>query len=41
MAFKQIADQTNGFFIPSVSLFGPGCAKEIGNKAIDLGAKKL
>ncbi|WP_151977012.1 iron-dependent methanol dehydrogenase [Acinetobacter soli] len=40
MAFKQIADQTNGFFIPSVSLFGPGCAKEIGNKAIDLGAKK-
>jgi len=40
MAFKNIADQTNGFYIPCVSLFGPGCAKEIGNKARDLGAKK-
>ena len=30
MAFKNIADQTNGFYIPCVSLFGPGCAKEIG-----------
>ncbi|AZN66941.1 iron-dependent methanol dehydrogenase [Acinetobacter haemolyticus] len=40
MAFKNIADQTNGFYIPCVSLFGPGCAKEIGIKAQNLGAKK-
>jgi len=40
MAFKNIADQTNGFYIPCVSLFGPGCAKEIGGKAQNLGAKK-
>ncbi|MDU6055555.1 MAG: L-threonine dehydrogenase [Acinetobacter sp. GWC1_38_13] len=40
MAFKNIADQTNGFYIPCVSLFGPGCAKEIGTKAQNLGAKK-
>lgn len=40
MAFKQIADHTNGFYIPCVSLFGPGCSKEIGNQAKDLGAKK-
>ncbi len=40
MAFKNIADQTNGFYIPCVSLFGPGCAKEIGMKAQNLGAKK-
>ncbi|VWX29493.1 hypothetical protein ENHY17A_110006 [Moraxellaceae bacterium 17A] len=40
MAYKQISDQTSGFFIPSVSLFGPGCVKEVGSKAKDLGAKK-
>lgn len=40
MAFKQIADQTNGFYIPCVSLFGPGCSKEIGTQAKNLGAKK-
>ena len=40
MAFKNIADQANGFYIPCVSLFGPGCAKEIGIKAQNLGAKK-
>ena len=40
MAFKNIADKTNGFYIPCVSLFGPGCAKEIGTKAQNLGAKK-
>lgn len=40
MAFKHLADQTNGFYIPCVSLFGPGCVKEIGNKAKSLGAKK-
>lgn len=41
MAFKNIADQTNGFYIPCVSLFGPGCSKEIGAKAQNLGAKKV
>ena len=40
MAYKQISDQTSGFFIPCVSLFGPGCVKEVGSKAKDLGAKK-
>lgn len=40
MAFKNLADQTNGFYIPCVSLFGPGCAKEVGAKAQNLGAKK-
>ncbi|KAF1022003.1 MAG: Alcohol dehydrogenase 2 [Acinetobacter bereziniae] len=40
MAFKNIADQTNGFYIPCVSLLGPGCAKEVGTKAQNLGAKK-
>ena len=40
MTFKNIADQTNGFYIPCVSLFGPGCAKEVGAKAQNLGAKK-
>ncbi|OTG82254.1 iron-dependent methanol dehydrogenase [Acinetobacter sp. ANC 4648] len=40
MSFKNIADQTNGFYIPCVSLFGPGCAKEVGAKAQNLGAKK-
>ena len=40
MAFKNISDQTNGFYIPCVSLFGPGCAKKIGIKAQNLGAKK-
>ncbi len=40
MALKSLADQTNGFYIPCVSLFGPGCAQEIGNKAKNLGAKK-
>lgn len=40
MAYKQIADHTNGFYIPCVSLFGPGCSKDIGIKAKNLGAKK-
>lgn len=40
MTFKPIADHTNGFYIPCVSLFGPGCSKEIGNQAKELGAKK-
>ena len=40
MAFKNIADQTNGFYIPCVSLFFFFFAKEIGTKAQNLGAKK-
>ncbi|WP_321530063.1 iron-containing alcohol dehydrogenase [uncultured Desulfuromonas sp.] len=38
MAF---ADQTYGFFIPTVSLMGVGCAKETGDQAKALGASKL
>ncbi|MBP6114369.1 MAG: iron-containing alcohol dehydrogenase [Acinetobacter sp.] len=41
MAFKNISDQTNGFYIPCVSLFGPGCSKEVGERAHNLGAKKV
>ena len=41
MAFKNISDQTNGFYIPCVSLFGPGCSKEVGERAHNLGAKKI
>lgn len=41
MTFKNISDQTNGFYIPCVSLFGPGCSKEIGIRAQNLGAKKV
>ncbi len=37
---KILQIKTNGFYIPCVSLFGPGCAKEIGGKAQNLGAKK-
>ena len=40
MAFKNLADKTNSFYIPCVSLFGPGCAKEVGSRAQNLGAKK-
>lgn len=40
MAFKNIAEHTNGFYIPSVSLFGPGCSKEVGIRAQGIGAKK-
>ena len=41
MAFKNISDQTNGFYIPCVSLFGPDCSKEVGERAHNLGAKKV
>jgi alcohol dehydrogenase len=36
-----LADQTYGFFIPTVSLMGVGCAKETGAQAKALGASKL
>ena len=36
-----LADQTFGFFIPTVSLMGVGCSKEAGPQAKALGATKL
>jgi alcohol dehydrogenase len=36
-----LADQTFGFFIPTVSLMGVGCAKETGAQAKALGATNL
>jgi alcohol dehydrogenase len=39
--FMALADQTYGFFIPTVSLMGVGCAKETGAQAKALGASKL
>jgi alcohol dehydrogenase len=36
-----LADQTYGFFIPTVSLMGVGCSKETGPQAKALGATKL
>jgi alcohol dehydrogenase len=36
-----LADQTYGFFIPTVSLMGIGCAKETGERAKSLGAKHM
>jgi alcohol dehydrogenase len=36
-----LADQTYGFFIPTVSLMGIGCAKDAGSQAKALGATKL
>jgi alcohol dehydrogenase len=36
-----LADQTFGFFIPTVSLMGVGCSKETGDQAKALGAKNL
>jgi alcohol dehydrogenase len=40
MPVVNLADTTFGFFIPSVTLIGPGCSKEVGAKAAELGAKK-
>jgi alcohol dehydrogenase len=40
MPVVNLAETTYGFFIPSVTLMGPGCAKEVGPKAKELGAKK-
>ena len=36
-----LADQTFGFFIPTVTLLGVGCSKEAGEQAKALGASKL
>ncbi|MBI1922002.1 MAG: iron-containing alcohol dehydrogenase [Geobacter sp.] len=36
-----LADQTYGFFIPTVTLMGVGCSKEAGDQAKALGATKL
>ena len=36
-----LADQTFGFYIPTVSLMGVGCSKETGAQAKALGATKL
>ncbi|MDO9309522.1 MAG: iron-containing alcohol dehydrogenase [Deltaproteobacteria bacterium] len=36
-----LADQTFGFYIPTVSLMGVGCSKEAGEQAKALGATKL
>ncbi len=36
-----LADQTFGFFIPTVSLMGVGCSKETGDQAKALGATNL
>ncbi|MBT1070242.1 iron-containing alcohol dehydrogenase [Pelotalea chapellei] len=36
-----LADQTYGFFIPTVSLMGVGCSKEAGEQAKALGASNL
>ncbi len=36
-----LANQTYGFFIPTVSLMGVGCAKETGDQSKALGASKL
>jgi len=40
MSYLSIADRTDSFFIPCVTLIGPGCARETGTRAKSLGAKK-
>lgn len=40
MSYHNIADRTDSFFIPCVTLIGPGCARETGTRAKSLGAKK-
>jgi alcohol dehydrogenase len=40
MPVVNLAESTYGFFIPTVTLMGPGCAKDAGPKAKELGAKK-
>lgn len=40
MGYLNIADRTDSFFIPSVTLIGPGCAREAGTRAQALGAAK-
>jgi len=40
MTHLNAADRIDSFFIPCVTLFGPGCARETGARAKSLGAKK-
>ncbi|MBV8156790.1 MAG: iron-containing alcohol dehydrogenase [Dyella sp.] len=40
MTHLNAADRIDSFFIPCVTLFGPGCARETGTRAKSLGAKK-
>ncbi|WP_330647204.1 iron-containing alcohol dehydrogenase (plasmid) [Thioclava litoralis] len=40
MSFKQLADRTYSFFIPNVSLIGPGVSAEVGPRAKAFGYKK-
>ncbi len=41
MALKALADQIQGFYLPCVTLMGPGCARELGHRARDLGARRV
>lgn len=40
MSNLSSAERTDSFFIPCVTLIGPGCARETGARAKSLGAKK-
>ncbi|MEK6422440.1 MAG: iron-containing alcohol dehydrogenase, partial [Burkholderia gladioli] len=40
MSYLSIADRTDSFFIPCVTLIGPGCARETGTRAKSLGGSK-
>ncbi|BDB28845.1 alcohol dehydrogenase [Cupriavidus sp. TA19] len=40
MTHLNIANRVDSFFIPCVTLFGPGCARETGARAKALGARK-
>lgn len=40
MAHLAYADHTDSFFIPCVTLIGPGCARQAGSRAKALGGKK-
>ncbi|WP_336763334.1 iron-containing alcohol dehydrogenase [Asaia sp. VD9] len=40
MAHTALADHTDSFFIPCVTLIGPGCARQAGDRAKALGARK-
>lgn len=41
MAHIALADHTDSFFIPCMTLIGPGCAKQAGSRAKAMGAKKV
>nr|WP_277911324.1 hypothetical protein [Asaia platycodi] len=40
MAHIALADHTDSFFIPCVTLIGPGCARQAGDRAKRLGQKR-